>query len=171
MSKDINMSNIVTDIDLNKFLIGVFNSEEKGDQATQKLIGCIKAFGLRQIIKEPTRYSRANNSCLDLFIKDSNAISNVGVCDINLSDHLLILFTRRKASNIKKKCELTGRSYRNYNPNKQIYVLATLCHVGFRLRRRWELTWKRRKSVDSQKRFTDVVHNVEMDNHTTKIQP
>ena len=52
---------------------------------------------------------------MDLFITNSNNISNVGVCDINLSDHLMILLTRKKAPNIKIKCEFIVRSYRNYN--------------------------------------------------------
>ena len=35
--------------------------------------------------------------------------------DINLSDHQLIVTTRKKAKVKKQKCTFTGRSYRNYN--------------------------------------------------------
>ena len=114
------LDDILSQIDIDKielFLMGDFNIDfiEKGNQATSKLIDCIKPFGLRQLIKEPTRYSRAKNSCLDLFITNSNDIDRVGVCDINLSDHQMIMLTRKKVQQIKKKSEFVGRSYRNYN--------------------------------------------------------
>ena len=41
-------------------LMGDFNIDffEKGNQSTRKQIDCIKPYGLRQLIKEPTRYSK-----------------------------------------------------------------------------------------------------------------
>ena len=75
----------------------------------------IKPLGLRQTIKEPTRLSLHKNSCLDLFITNSNSINNPKVIDINLSDHLLITCSRINVKKIKTKCQFIGRSYRNYD--------------------------------------------------------
>ena len=70
---------------------------------------------LRQLIKEPTRPTLERSSCLDLFITNCDNICKVGVCNINISDHIPILLTRKKVKTMKKKCDFIGRSYRNYN--------------------------------------------------------
>ena len=82
------------------------------------MISLIKPYGLTQLIKQPTRFSRDKNSILDVFITNFNSISNVGVCDINISDHQMILLTRKKIKSIHKKCTFIGRSYRNYKKNE-----------------------------------------------------
>ena len=69
-----------------------------------------KQLGLRQLISETIR-----DSCLDLFYTNSDIIAKAGVSDVNISDHQMIILTRKKAKVIKQKCEFTGRSYRNYN--------------------------------------------------------
>ena len=81
------------------------------------MISLIKPSGLSQTIKNTTRYSRDKDSILDVFITNSNNIYDVGVCDINISDHQMILMTKGKSKTIPKKCTFTGRSYRNYNKN------------------------------------------------------
>ena len=108
-----NLESILDNFDLGKielYLIGDFNIDfiEKGNQATKKLIDSIKPYGLRQLIKEPTRYSKAKNSCLDLFITNSDVVERTGVCDINLSDHQLIMLTRKRTNIKKRKIEFTG---------------------------------------------------------------
>ena len=40
-----------------------------------------------------------------------------GTVDCNISDHSMILFTRKRMSKIKRKCTFTGRRYRNYDKN------------------------------------------------------
>ena len=99
--------------------MGDFNIDmlDKKNTSTKKLIDLLKPFGLRHLIKYPTRYSRDKNSILDNIFTNSDFINNCGVCDVNLSDHQLILLTRKKAKVIKDKCTFTGRSYRNYNLN------------------------------------------------------
>ena len=114
------LENILDDIELDRielFLMGDFNIDflDKKDAKCKKLLDLIKPLGLRQLIKEPTRLTMERNSCLDLFITNCDNISKAGVCDINISDHLPILLTRKKIRKIKKKCSLIGRSYRRYN--------------------------------------------------------
>ena len=114
------LENIFDDIDLGRielFLMGDFNidSLDKKDPKCKKLLDLIKPLGLRQIIKEPTRLTCERSSCLDLIITNCDNISKAGVCDIDISDHLPILLTRKKLKKGKKKCIFTGHSYRKYN--------------------------------------------------------
>ena len=74
-----------------------------------------KQIGLKQLIKEPTRYKQHRNSCLDLIFTNSDIMPRSGVGNLNISDHQLILMTWKKIKTNKQKCEFTGRSYRNYN--------------------------------------------------------
>ena len=100
--------------------MGDFNIDllDKGNQNGKKLINITKQMGLKQLITEPTRYSPNRDSCIDLFFTNSDIISKVDVSNVNISDHQMILLTRKKAKSIKQKCEFIGRSYRNYNKNE-----------------------------------------------------
>ena len=92
--------------------MGDFNIDmcDKKNQSTKKLIEITKSYGLRQLIKHPTRYSSDKDSILDLIFTNSDFISNSGVCDINLSDHQMVLAMRKKIKITKTKCRFTGRS-------------------------------------------------------------
>ena len=92
---------------------------DKGNANSKLLINMTKQLGLRQLISEPTRYSPVRDTCIDLFFTNSDIIANVGVGNVNISDHQMIILTRKKAKMLKQKCEFTGRSYRNYN--KEIF--------------------------------------------------
>ena len=106
--------------DLNRteiYLMGDLNIDimDKKNPSTKKLVDLTKPYGLRQLIKHPTRYSKDKNTILDLIYTNSDFIYDSGVCDVNLSDHQLILTTRNKIKTRYSKCNFTGRSYRNYN--------------------------------------------------------
>ena len=114
------LDNILSDLDLQKIeviLMGDYNIDvlNKKDVATIKLLDMIKQLGLRQLIKEPTHYSAIRDTCINLFITNSKIISHYGVSNVSLSDHQMILLTLKKLKIKKKKCDFTGRSYRNYN--------------------------------------------------------
>ena len=114
------LENVFDEIDfdgIELFLMGDLNIDfmDKKDAKCRKLLDLIKPLGLRQIIKEPTRLTQGRNSCLDLCITNCDNISKSGVCDINISDHLPILLTRKRVKKVKKKCNFIGRSYRRYN--------------------------------------------------------
>ena len=110
-------------LDLRKFeilLMGDMNIDllDKNNEAGKKLVNLIKPYGLCQFIKEPTRYSTNKNSLLDIFVTNSNFIYKSGVSNINLSDHQMILVTRKKVKTSKQKCSFIGRSYRYYKKNE-----------------------------------------------------
>ena len=77
-----------------------------------------KQYGLDQVINKPTRYSAQKDSCLDLICTNSDHISNVCVCNINLSDHEMVLITRKKVKIKQEKITFIGRSYKNYDKAK-----------------------------------------------------
>ena len=113
------IENVLDEIELDSielFLMGDYNIDflDKKDPKSKKLLDMIEPLGLRQLIKEPTRLTLDRNSCLDLFITNCDNICKVGVSTINISDHLPILLTRKRIKSLERKCNFTGRSYRNY---------------------------------------------------------
>ena len=114
------LDDALSDIDLQKvevFLMGDLNFDifDKNNRFVKTLLNMSKQLGLRQLITEPTRYSPVKDSCLDLFFTNSDIIAKAGVSNVNISDHQMIILTRKKAKLVKQKCEFYGRSYRNYN--------------------------------------------------------
>ena len=114
------LENILTSINADKIeiiLMGDLNLDlhDNNIRPAKELLSTLKQLGLRQLIKEPTRYSQNKDSCLDLFFTNSDIIERSGVCNVNISDHQMILLTRKKAKFIKLKCDFNGRSYRNYD--------------------------------------------------------
>ena len=114
------IENKLSDINFHKIeiiLMGDLNIDilDTRNNSAKDLVNLVKQLGLRQLIKDPTRFSHNKNSCLDLFFTNSDIIAKSGVCNSNISDHQMILLTRKKIKLIKQKCSFTGRSYRNYN--------------------------------------------------------
>ena len=110
----------LSNVDLQKveiILMGDLNLDllDKNNKFAKELVNTLKQMGLRQLIKEPTRYSNSKDSCLDLVFTNSNIIARSGVGNINISDHQMVFATRKKVKFFKKKCDFIGRSYRNYN--------------------------------------------------------
>ena len=114
------LENKLSDIDLSRvevMVMGDLNIDllDKHNNLAKELVNRMKQVGLCQLIKDPTRYSQNKDSCLDLFFTNSDIIAKSGVCNTNISDHQMILLTRKKSKFLKQKCNFTGRSYRNYN--------------------------------------------------------
>ena len=114
------LENILTNIIAYKIeviLMGDLNLDllDNNIKSAKYLLSTLKQLGLRQLIKEPTRYSQNKDSCLDLCFTNSDIIARSGVCNVNISDHQMILLTRKKAKFTKLKCDFIGRSYRNYD--------------------------------------------------------
>ena len=72
---------------------------------------------------KPTRYSLLRDTCLDLIFTNSDYIANSRVCNLNLSDHELVFFTRKKITIKQDKITFSGWSYKNYNKNTFIREL------------------------------------------------
>ena len=108
------------DIDLPKkdvIILGDFNFDflVKSNADTKCITRLISSFGLTKLINGPTRYSATKNSCIDQIVTDSNHIQHAGVADLNISDHQLIYFVKKKNKEHSVKISFEGRSYRNYD--------------------------------------------------------
>ena len=118
------LEEVLSDLDRQKievYLMGDINIDimDRNNNHVKDLLNSTKQFGLLQLIEEPTSYSQIKDSCLDIVFTNSDIIANSGVCNLNISDHQMILLSRKKAKFEKQKCEFIGRSYRNYN--KEIF--------------------------------------------------
>ena len=106
-------------------IIGDFNIDYKNKKliAASKLEKLVTKLALKQIIKENTRVSSSSATCIDLLFTDIGCISDSGVINYNISDHLPIyLIKKRTRSRIKKK-QATGRSYMNYDEDVFVNLL------------------------------------------------
>ena len=130
------LEQILDDLDLTKielYIIGDINIDmlDKKNSYTKRVIELMKPFGLRQLVKTPTRFSNDKNSLLDVIFTNSDFICNSGVGNVSLSDHQLILATRKKAKIKKRKCTFIGRSYRNYNKDVFQNIVADADWTSF----------------------------------------
>ena len=95
------------------------NLEAKNEPNTKELIFTTKALGLTQQVQDPTRISFRNGvvtkTKIDLIFTNSDNIKDARTLDLNISDHLAVLVTRKKVTVPKEKVDFRGRSYRNYN--------------------------------------------------------
>ena len=116
------LENCIGKIDTGKkdiFICGDVNIDmlDKKNSSTLKLVEFLSQVGLSNYIKNPTRYSKHKNSCIDHIYSNSNSISDCGVLDVNISDHELVYIVRKKSKPTNTKCEFTGRSYVRYSPD------------------------------------------------------
>ena len=102
------------------FILGDFNInfKDSSSPAFKELSFTMKSLGLSQLVKETTRPSQTNgrdtSTLIDLIFTNSDAVANVKLLDINISDHLAVMVTRKKSYIKPTKVEFKGRSYRNY---------------------------------------------------------
>ena len=104
--------------DFNKeiFIMGDFNINyhDKNNSDTQLLLQMELNTGLKQLINMPTR----DTNTIDLIYSNAQDIANSGVLELNISDHDLIIVTKKKGNNKRKQVCFTGRSYRNYDKKR-----------------------------------------------------
>ena len=135
------------------FLIGDFNLDYLDNKVpgVKELKLLLKQFGFSQLIKGPTRFTTNRDSCLDLICSNSNNIAKVLVCDVNISDHEMVMVTRRHVKYRDKKTSFIGRSYVNYNKHTFINGLRNMdwepIILGNNVNYSWDLFIDRIKSL------------------------
>ena len=107
-------------LDLTKndiFIMGDFHLDyfDNKIHGVKELKITLQQFGFAQHIKDPTRYCVNKNSCLDLICSNSDNVSNAKVCNVNISDHELVIITRKHVKIKDKRTSFIGRSYKNYD--------------------------------------------------------
>ena len=85
-------------------------------------------FGLKQVIKEPTRITASSATPLDhIYTTDLSNISNINVSDVSLSYHCPVLCTwlyRHKNDLKANHLEQEYRSYKHFNKDRFLYDLS-----------------------------------------------
>ena len=103
------------------YLLGDFNINIEDAKApdTKELLFTTKALGLSQLVMDPTRIffrdGIRKTSRLDLIFTNSDYIKETKTLDINISDHLAVMVTRKKEQVRREKVDFQGRTYRNYD--------------------------------------------------------
>ena len=96
---------------------------------------CCILFGLKQLIKCPTRVTCNRSSILEHILTSfPDRVSQSGIIDIGISDHQLIYCTR-KTARIKSYChkQITFRSLKNYSPEIYEEALRKLSFPNYEL--------------------------------------
>ena len=102
------------------FLMGDFNInlEDKTEPCSEELSFVTGALGLKQLINSPTRISVRegviSKTRIDLIFSNSDCVKRAEVLDLNLSDHLAVMVTRKKDKTRHEQVDFKGRSYKNY---------------------------------------------------------
>lgn len=91
-----------------------FNHNNVGCPHVKSIKFLEQNYGVRQIIKTPTRFGRNNDSLIDLCITNMDKIAFSGTVDYFLSDHLLIYIVKKHMRPEKKELTFHGRCYKNY---------------------------------------------------------
>ena len=107
------------------------NIDDKNATDTNRLLLFIKQLGLKQLIKEPTRYGNIRNTIIDLIITNSEKTLMSGTKDINISDHQPFYITHRHITKEKTKLQFTGRSYYKYAKSRLLQALKNYNWVNF----------------------------------------
>ena len=119
-----------------KYVFHKSSSNNKNlDSFTKKYHECCTLFGLKQLIKCPTRVTCNSSSILDHVLASfPDRVSQSGVIDIGISDHQLIYCTR-KTARIKSYChkQITFRSLKNYSPEIYEEALRKLSFPNYEL--------------------------------------
>ena len=122
ISEAFGIANLKQNTDI--FVLGDSNINmlDRKTASTKELDFTMKALGLTQVVKEPTRTAFKNgtssSTLLDLIFTNSPYIKATSTLDMNLSDHLAVLVTRKKVMVKREKINFAGRSYRNYDKEK-----------------------------------------------------
>ena len=94
------------------------NYEDSKSSTVRELDFTMNSLGLSQLVKEPTRIVFNNDlrktSTLDLIFTNSEFIQSTRTMDLNISDHLAVMTTRKKVWVKPAKVQFQGRSYKNY---------------------------------------------------------
>ena len=112
---------------LDVILLGNMNVDfhKNSDTHTKRVNSFISQNGLVKLISDTTRYGNIKNSCIDQILTNSNHILKSGVSNVNISDHQLVYFIKKKRKDIPTRAEFQGRSYVNYNRDMMRQILNT----------------------------------------------
>ena len=129
------------------------------EPSTKKMNRFISQNGFIKLISEITRYGTTKNSCLDQIITNSNHILKAGIANLNISDHQMVYFLKKKSKSNPVKTSFTGRSYINYDYNQFEEALNNCDWEDFNIQDNpnilWNIFLENMNSALSQKEIQD----------------
>ena len=90
------------------------NYRERHNVAFEMLKEFERVYNLVQLIKDPTRVTIRSKTTIDLIWTNIGHVSESGVLETILSDHLPVYIIKKKCRESKEFSYITGRSYKNY---------------------------------------------------------
>lgn len=101
----------------NVYVTGDFNIDMLSDSTHKdNLIEMMGEFNLNQLVKSSTK-SHANGKCIDLMFSNNDNVDKVKTLTFNCkSDHRPIFLHATGKKKQKEKKQITGRSFKNFNP-------------------------------------------------------
>lgn len=76
--------------------------------------------------KDPTRITHSSKTLIDHIYSDITHVSDSGILDVNISDHLPVYLIKKKTRNAIKYKELRCRSYKNFDEVKFLADIQTI---------------------------------------------
>ena len=124
-------------------LIGDFNLDYRNKKlvSTSKLGTLVSKLSLKQLINKNTRITRTSASCIDLLFTDISCVSQSGVVNYNISDHLPIYMVKKKSRTKIKRTVAFGRSYLNYSEDVFVRLLNQSSWEDFELSNNPQKLW------------------------------
>ena len=92
------------------------NMSDRANKNVKRLNRLSVDYNLKQLIKCNTRLNYRGGTCIDLIFTNCTFVKHSGVLNDLISDHLPTYACRKQNRNSLKSESVTGRSYKNYNP-------------------------------------------------------
>ena len=117
----VQLENYISEIKLNNpeiWIMGDLNINmlDRGNKYVKRLNRFSVDYNLKQLIMTSTRLNYRGGTCIDLMFTDCTFVRDSGVLNDLISDHLPIFASRKQNRNSLKFETVTGRTYKNYNP-------------------------------------------------------
>ena len=117
-----------------------------------------RVYNLEQLISDPTRITIRSKTTIDLIWTNMEFVSEFGVLNTIISDHLPVFVIKKKTREKKEFKYTTGRSYRNYVVED--FQNSILGHTD------WKLFWD--NNVEDPEKLWDIMKDIILkcaDNH------
>ena len=100
------------------WIMGDFNINmmDRNNKYVKRLNRFSVDHNLKQLILSSTRLNYRGGTCIDLIFTNSVFVRDSGVLNDMISDHLPVYACRKQNRNSLKSETVTGRTYKNYNP-------------------------------------------------------
>ena len=99
----------------------------------KKYLDFFKTFGLKQLIKSPTRVTLKTSTLVDHILRSmNNKVTQCGLINIGLSDHQMIFWKRKiKKENVGDHRQISFGSFKNYSVDEYEKALDKVTFTNY----------------------------------------